>query len=101
MEGVKIIAQGRLDLGKRALARFGAQQPTGKTMEAVRDRIVVARDAHELSKLLLKRRMTFAHDFDLALDERDRRAAARVRQTQPRQQCLMALKEFRVVLQIA
>ena len=81
--------------------RVRAQQPAGEAMELLRNRVVVARHAHELRELRLERRMALAHDFDLTLHERDRGAAARMRQSQPRQQRLVAFEEFRIVLQIA
>src|ERR1700724_235447 len=54
-----------------------------------------------LSELALQSRLLLAQHLDLALDQRNGRATARVRQPEPHQQPLVALEEIGVALQIA
>ena len=83
-----------------SLRGAAAQQPAREAVEPLGERVVGARDAHELGQLALERRLLLAQHFDLPLDQRDGGAAARVRQPQARQQRLVALEEIRIALQI-
>src|SRR5205823_12548084 len=84
LEGLEVLAQARLDPREGLIARHGAQQPAGEAVQTLGEGIVRARDAQELGELALEDGKLFAQHLDLALDERDGRAAAHVRQPQPR-----------------
>src|SRR6185437_10016539 len=64
------------------------------------DRVVGARNAHQLRELVLERGMLLAQNLDLTLHQRDGGAAARVRHAQAGEQRLVALEEIGIVLQV-
>ena len=69
-------------------------------MNLLRQHIVGARDAHELRQLLLLGLDLFAQHLDLALDQRDGRAVARMLQSHACQQLRMMLEEIGVAMQV-
>ncbi len=69
-------------------------------MEFVRNRIICTSHPHEICEFAFESGVLLTQDFDLALDQRDRRSAAYVRQAQSSQHCLVTLEEIRVVLQV-
>ncbi len=101
MERVEVFAQAGFDLRQHVRARAGANEAAGELVHLLGERVVGARDAHELGELLLDARLLLAQHLDLPLDERDGRAGAGVRQLQACEQRLVALEEVRVVLQVA
>ncbi len=69
-------------------------------MQLVSDDVVASGYAHELGEFVLEGGVLLAQNFDLPLDQRDRRPAAHMGKPQARQHGVMALEEVRVVLQI-
>ena len=97
IEGVEVLAQARLRCSASTLfARGGAQQAAREAVHAVRRCASLARATRTNSaSFSSSARLLLAQHFDLALDQRDGGAAARVRQAQPCQQVLMTLEEIR------
>ncbi len=98
--GVKVLPQAGLDLREGLDASGRAQEPARKAVDAIGERVVVARHAHEFGQLLLQGCVFLAQHFHLALDERDRGAIARVLQAQSRQQLRMTIEQVGMLLQV-
>ena len=69
------------------------QQPPRQPVHAIDDGVVGAAVFDQLEQFLLERAVLFAQHEHLALDERHRRAAALVRQLQPREHAAVTLEE--------
>jgi hypothetical protein len=70
-------------------------------MDAIRQRVVRARDTHQLRKLALERLIAIAQHFHLPLDQAHRCAGvAQMRQAELREQGTVALEKIRIRLEI-
>src|SRR5215472_11699158 len=101
MERIEVLTQPRLDTRQGFGARHEAQQPAREPMQPLGDGIVGTRNPYELGELPLELRLLLAQHLDLPLDQRDGRAAARMRQLQSREQSLVALEELGMALQVS
>src|SRR5581483_9340279 len=101
MKRVEVLSETRLDAGNGFGMGARAKQATCEAMELFRDRIVTPGHLDQLGELAFQRGVLFAQDLDLALDQRYGRSTPDVGQTQARQQRLVSLEEFRMVLQIS
>ena len=101
IEGVEVFAQARFDL-RRAPARASRARSRRRVKRcSLSARASLARATRTNSASFCSSAgLLLAQHFDLALDQRDGGAGARVRQAQPREQRLVPLEEIRIVLQI-
>ena len=90
----------RLQPGDHRREGAGAQQPTGETMHAVGDGVARATVLDQAAQLLLQCRVLVTQYQDLAFHERDRGAAALMRQFQAGEHARVPLEELRVRKQV-
>ncbi len=100
VERVEILAQAGFELLDGALPGLSAQQSPGEAMQLLGDGIVGPCHGDEIGQFLFQARVPLAQYLDLAFHQRDSGAAPGMRQSQPCQQRLVVLKEFRILLQI-
>ncbi len=100
MSASKVFAQAGLDHFDDLARGRNRQQPYGQLVDFVGDLGVGARYFKQVDELAVQLAIALAQDLHLFFDQRCRRPAGHVWHAQLSQQLCVALKKFRVVLEV-